>query len=52
MAIEVGALMQVITKTVIEATKAVMQAIMVDRGDETSWYRLEEAGARPMLGRH
>ena len=33
MAIEIDAAMQVITHAVIEATEAVVQAIMVERGD-------------------
>ena len=41
-----------ITHAVIEAPKAVVQAIIVEKGDGTIRYRSEEAGMRPKLGRH
>ena len=50
MAIEIDAVMQVITKTLIEATKAAVEAYMVERRDETIRHRSEEAGVRPNLG--
>ena len=36
MAIEIDALMQVLTQAVIEATKAVVQAVMVERREKTN----------------
>ena len=50
MAIEIDAVMQVITQAVIETTKAVVQTIMTERGDETTRHRIEGAGMRPKLG--
>ena len=50
MAIEIHVIMQVIIHAVIEATETVVQAIMVERGDETIRHRSEEAGVRPKLG--
>ena len=47
MAIEIDAVMQVMTHAVIEATKAAVQSIMVERGDETTRHRNEEAGRDP-----
>ena len=47
MAIENDAVMQVLTHA---ATKAVVQAIIEERGDETTRHRSEEAGVRPKLG--
>ena len=43
--------MEEITHAVMEATKAVVQAIMAERGDETFRHRSEEEGMRPMLCR-
>ena len=41
---------QVITHVFIEATKAAVLAIMVERGDEAIRDRGEEASVRPKLG--
>ena len=46
MAISIDTVIQVITQTAIVVTKAVAQAIMAERGDETTKHRSEEAGVR------
>ena len=51
MSIEIDAVMEVITQAVIEATKAAVQAVMVERGDETTSNRSELTGMRPKLSR-
>ena len=51
MAIEIDAVMQVISSVVIEATKAVVQAAMAKRGDVTIGHRSKEADMRTKLGR-
>ena len=50
MAIEIDALMQMITHAVIEATIPVMQAVMMEGGDETIRHRTKEASMIPRLG--
>ena len=50
MAIEIDTVKQEMSHAVTEATKAVVQLMMMEIGDETIRHRGEEAGMRPKLG--